>query len=111
MSNDTKNMSNVSKKEKIVPIYWPNYFWTTLVSGVIGGLCIGIAMSDRNRWGDFDFLYWVGYGFWIVATFFSIDLLREIIAEAGVRAGEVYYGKPRAVKQATEPESGWSWGE
>lgn len=109
MSHDTKNTNAVSTKggSKIAPIYWFNYFLIAFAMGFFGGLCISIAASDRN----FDFFYWIGYGFWIVATFFSIDLLKEVIAEAGVRAREVYYGKPRAIKQAAETESGWTWGE
>ncbi|HBS76952.1 MAG TPA: hypothetical protein DEA31_03810 [Alphaproteobacteria bacterium] len=115
MSNGTKNMKNVSKKEKISPIYWPGYFWFAFAMGFFGGVCISIAVSDANRWGGLDFFYWIGYGFWIVAAFFSIVLLKEVIAEAGVRAREVYYGKTRAIKPEIkpeiEPESGWSWGE
>lgn len=113
MSHDTKNTNAVSKKgdSKIAPIYWFNYFLIAFAMGFFGGLCISIAASDGNRVGDLNFFYWIGYGFWIGATFFSIDLLKEVIAEAGVRAREVYYGEPRAIKQVAEPESGWTWGE
>lgn len=115
MSNDTKNMSNVSKKEKISPICWPNYFWFAFATVFIGGLCISIAASDGNRLGDLNFFYWIGLCFIVVSIFFSIELLKEIIAEASVRAREVYYGKPRVVKRVSEQESGqertWSWGE
>lgn len=87
MDEKQKNL----KKQDISPIMW--IFW--LVSSTISGV-LGIVLIYAFGFLDISFLL-VGFLILITSSVLFILFIKELIAEANIRALEVYYGKKRKI--------------
>lgn len=128
-SKKQTKIKEIKVSQKIIPennnqtisaIDWFGLFLTSFFIGVLGGFITGFSsarMTTSYYVPDPGFVmgYFLGLILIAVAIFIGAFALKEMIAEAFVRAMEVYTGKKRVINNISKKDTGtsnvFSWGE